>query len=90
MDKGPLLEMLADACGKKGKNGAFEFTEAEKASLLLSADGALFPIDEVTRVEVKDGYAIVRVSKDNLYLLDVGRIVGLKLQTRRGQAGFLP
>jgi hypothetical protein len=90
MDKGPLLEMLADACGKKGKNGTFEFTEAEKASLLLSTDGALFPIDEVARVDVKEGYAIVRAGKDDIYLVALERIVGLKLQARHGQAGFRP
>jgi hypothetical protein len=92
MQKELLHEMLAEASGKRGKNATFDFSEADKASLLLlGAEGSLLPIEAVSHVEIKDGYVAVRAAKDDLYLLQLDRVVGIKLQRGgRDGAGFLP
>ncbi len=90
MQRDLILDMLSDACGKKSKSGMFEFSEQDKASLLMSTDGPVYIIEEISRVEVKDGFAAVRAGRSDMYLVQLDRIVGLKVQrTKREGAGFL-
>jgi len=89
MDKAVLVEVLAEAAGKRPKNASFEFSEQEGASVLVSTDGPLFVIEEVSRVEVKEGFAAVRAGKNDLYLVELTRVIGLRVhRARREGAGF--
>jgi hypothetical protein len=84
-----LQELLADASGRKPKNGVHDFADQERVSVLLSTDGAHFAIDEVGRIEVKDGYVVVSAARDAVYLLTLDRIIGVKLlRARREGPGF--
>jgi len=92
MDRNVLTEMLADASGKRAaKNAAFEFSDQDKASVIVAGETSMFTIDEVNRVELKDGYAVLRSGRADLYLVGLDRIIGLKLhRSKRESAGFVP
>jgi len=90
MEKNVLLEMLTEASSKKAKGNVFEFSEQDKASFLVAADGSIMVIEDVSRIDLKEGYVIVRAGKDDVLLLALERIMGLKLQrSKREGAGFL-
>lgn len=90
MDKGVLNELLADASGRRGKNNSFEFGEQDKASLLISTGGPILAIEAVSRVEVKDGYVLIRGDRDDLFMIELDRVIGIRLQrSRRDGAGFV-
>ncbi len=90
MDKGVLMELLAEASGRRNKSGTFEFSEQDKASLLVSTGGPVMLVDEVSRVEIKEGFLLVRAGRADLFLLELERIVGVRLQrSKREGAGFV-
>jgi hypothetical protein len=92
VDKELVLELLAEASGKRNKNsGALEFGEQDKASALLANNGALYTIDEVVRIEVKDRYISIRTVRGEVYLIGLDHVIGFKLQrARKDVAGFVP
>lgn len=92
MDKETVFELLAEASGKRGKaTGAHDFSEQDKASALLSNQGALFTIDELTRIEVKDRFLSLRTIRGELYLVALDHLVGFKLnRAKKDAAGFVP
>jgi len=90
MDKNLLTELLAEASGRRSKGGTFEFSEQDKASLMVNTGGAMLLVDEVSRVEAKDGYVVVRAGRADLFVIELDRIVGIRLQrSRREGAGFV-
>jgi len=91
VDKETALELLAEASGKRGKNsGSHEFAEQDKASALLANQGALYTIDELVRVEVKDRYLTLRTVRGEVYLLGLDHLVGFKLsRAKKDAAGFV-
>ena len=93
MDKETALELLAEASGKRGKNsGTHEFGEQDKASALLSNQGALYTVDEVVRIDVKDRFVSLRTLRGEVYLLGLEHLVGFKLNraSKKDVAGFVP
>ncbi len=90
MDKGALLDLLAEASGRKAKNATVEFAETDKASIMLSTGGPVMMIEEVSRVELKEGYALVRSGKADLFVVEQDRIIGVRLhRAKREGAGFV-
>ena len=90
MDKGVLTELLAEASGRKPKGGTFEFSEQDKASLMVATGGPILLIEEVSRVDLKEGYAMVRAGRADLFLVEIDRVIGVRLQrSRRDGAGFV-
>jgi hypothetical protein len=90
MQKDFLLEMLADASAKKNKGDIFDFSDQDKASMLVSTDGPVLAIEDVNRIEVKEGYLVARAGRNDVYFLRLERFVGFKIQrSRREGAGFL-
>jgi hypothetical protein len=90
MDKGVLTELLAEASGRRGKNSTFEFSEQDKASLLVSTGGPVLVVEAVTRVEIKEGYVLIRADRNDLLMIELDRIIGVRLQrSRRDGAGFV-
>lgn len=92
MEKETALELLAEASGKRGKNsGTHEFGEQDKASALLNNQGALYTVDEVVRVEIKERYLSLRTVRGEVYLLGLDHLVGFKLhRAKKDVAGFVP
>jgi hypothetical protein len=90
MEKGTLTELLAEATGRRGKGGSFEFAEQEKASVLVSTGGPMLAIEDVTRVDMKDGYALVKSGKADVFAIELERIIGLRTRrSKREGAGFV-
>jgi hypothetical protein len=90
MQKDILIEMLTEASGKSPIGATFDFTAQQKTSILVHADGPIISIEEVTQVEVKEGYIVVRAGKNDMLLLRIDHILGMRLQgSRREGAGFL-
>jgi hypothetical protein len=90
MDKGVLTELLVEASGRKAKGNTFEFSEQDKASVLVSTGGPMLLIEEVSRVELKDGYTLVRAGRADLFVIETERVIGVRLQrSRRDGAGFV-
>jgi hypothetical protein len=91
MEKDVLLEMLAEVCGKKSKTGSFEFSDQEAVTILISGGGPVFPIENVSRLEVKDAHLVARTNRSEVYLLALAQLVGIKLQrSKKEGTGFVP
>lgn len=91
MQKNVLLELLSEGFGAKQKGDLFELPPADRAAILISADGTMVAVEDVRHVAVRAGYLVARTGdQGETYLLSLDRIIGLKVQHgKKGGAGFV-
>ena len=82
--------LLADAANGKEGETSFSFTNKDEASLLVATGGSLLTIDELRQVLLEHSYVVAKTARSEVYMLDLGSILGLKLRhEKKDGAGFL-
>ena len=93
MTRESLLHLLSAACGAGRTAGQdrFEFSETDRASLIVATGGPPLLVESLSRLEVHEDFVAVMAGRNEVFFLALDRILGLKVQRQKREgAGFLP
>lgn len=81
-----------DGEGLKAGAQGYAVPEEREASVLVSTPGDLLTVSRVTGIELREGYLVLRTSKDERFVFAYEDILGLRLSgrasARERSAGF--